>query len=61
MKNFLNKLIIFNFIVFLIFTINSCGKKSMPIPENQSSNVTSKWILKALIIKIVIYSVNMFH
>ena len=42
MKNFLSKLIIFNFIGFLIFTINSCGKKSMPIPENQSSNVTSK-------------------
>ena len=42
MKNFLSKLIIFNFIVFLIFTINSCGKKSMPTPENQSSNVISK-------------------
>ncbi|MDA9735151.1 hypothetical protein N9V16_06535 [SAR116 cluster bacterium] len=42
MKNFLSKLIILNFIVFLILAINSCGKKSMPIPENQSSNVTSK-------------------
>ena len=29
-------------VIFLILAINSCGKKSMPIPENQSSNVTSK-------------------
>ena len=42
MKNFLCKLIIFNFIAILILAINSCGKKSMPIPENQSSNVASK-------------------
>ena len=42
MKNFLSKLLIFNFIVILILAINSCGKKSMPIPENQSSSIPSK-------------------
>ena len=41
MKKYLYKFLIFNFSLLLIFGTVACGKKSMPIPEDQISSDVS--------------------
>ena len=48
MKIYIYNFIILNFTILLLFGATACGKKSMPVPEDQSENNISKWILKVL-------------
>ena len=42
MKKFLYNYIILNLTILLLFSSTACGKKSMPISEDQSENNVSK-------------------
>ena len=42
MKIYIYNFIILNFTLLLLFGSTACGKKSMPVPENQSENNISK-------------------
>ena len=42
MKKYLYNFIILNLTILSLFSATACGKKSMPIPEDQSENNVSK-------------------
>jgi len=42
MKIYIYNFIILNFTILLLFGAAACGKKSMPVPEDQSENNISK-------------------
>jgi len=42
MKIYIYNFIILNFTILFLFGATACGKKSMPVPEDQSENNISK-------------------